>query len=119
MPVYISSGGISRGGGGIIYVARLPDAPDANRTATYGRTSDDPVSLWRVVVEAEGTITVFSDSSGRYHGDHNANPAAPTHADDYYFNSHFEHFRVAHIQIGGSLYAWQNPDSAINNYFPF
>ena len=110
-----SSGGA---GGGIIYVDELPDVAVAVQDATYGRTSDDPVSLWHVVVEAGGTITVFSDSSGRYKGDHNANPAAPTHADDYYFNSHFGHFRVAHIQIGGSLYAWQNPDSAINNYFP-
>ena len=113
---YRNSGGGS--GAGIIYVYQLPSPELADRRATYGRISDVPVSLWRISVEAMGTVTTFSDSSGRYKGAHNANPSAPSHADDYYYNSISEHFRVARIQIGGTLYTWVNPSSAINNYLP-
>ena len=112
---FIVSGGT---GGGVIYVETLPDPTVANVAATYGRISDDPVSLWRIEITAEGTVTTFADSSGRYKGAHNANPSAPTHADDYYFNANFEHFRTSRIQIGGTLFAWENPDSPINNYLP-
>ena len=114
MPVRPGRGGGGGTGGGVIYVDALPDPAAAKPSATYGRISDSPVSLWRITPDAQGTIATFADARGRYKGAHAANPAAPTDVGDYYINTNLEHFRVANA--GGT--AWVNPTTAIADYFP-
>ena len=113
MPV-ITQGRGGNSGGGVIYVETLPAPGDARPGSTYGRTSDSPVSLWRVTTNPAGTVATFADSRGRYKGNHNANPAAPTNAGDYYFNDNFEHFRVPNNGLSG----WVNPSSPIVDSLP-
>ena len=87
------------------------------RGATYGRTSDNPISLWKVEdALAKGTIATFVDSD--YRGDHAANPANPANVEQYYFNDNLNHFRVSNAGVNG----WSNlpvgTRNSINDYLP-
>ena len=115
MPIVIGDGGGS-GSGGDIFVDQLPAPEEAKKNTTYGRTSDEPVSLWKIKdVDPSGTLAAFADNPD-YKGVDDDFPAAPTLITNYFFRSTSENFRISNTAVT----AWGNLAAVdtINDYLP-